>query len=121
MDVVFYSTASGNTRRFVKRLGMPAARIQNDGTLDGEVTGPFVLVCPTYNGRVPGPVSRFLASDAAHHMRGVAVSGSTNFGADYGAAGRIISSRHRVPLLHTFELFGLPEDRELLKEEMKAL
>lgn len=122
MRVVFYSTASQNTRRFVERLGLCHTCIQADGSTDEPVDEPYVLVFPTYNGRVVSPVTRFLDNPAnAALMRGVAVSGSTNFGADYGAAGRIIASRHDVPLLHTFEMFGLPEDRAILHHEMKAL
>lgn len=49
MLVVYFSSATENTRRFVDKLGLPSARIplyKNDEPLI--VNEPYVLVCPTY-------------------------------------------------------------------------
>lgn len=51
MLVVYFSSATENTRRFVDKLGLPSARIplyKNDEPLI--VNEPYVLVCPTYGG-----------------------------------------------------------------------
>lgn len=114
MTVAYYSTPSGNTRRFVERLGVAAHAINaNDTTVMEE---PFVLVCPTYNGRVPAPVVQFLNQPANRGLlRGVVGAGSRNFGADFARAARTVSHRCAVPVLHVFELTGLPEDVAIVR------
>jgi protein involved in ribonucleotide reduction len=120
VPVVYYSTKSGNTRRFARRLGFSTHEITSENRL--QIDGPYILVIPTYNGRVPTPVLRFL--ERAQHrtgLQGVAVGGSSNFGSDFGAAGRIISQEYGVPLLHVFELTGLPEDITTLQHTALTL
>jgi protein involved in ribonucleotide reduction len=120
VPVVYYSTKSGNTRRFARRLGFSLHEITAENTL--QIDTPYILIVPTYNGRVPTPVTRFL--ERPEHrlgLRGVVAGGSSNFGRDFGAAGRIISREHDVPLLHVFELTGLPEDTTKLQHTATAL
>lgn len=109
--IAFYSTASGNTRRFVERLGLAALRVE-----DGTPPGPFVLVCPTYadhEGRfaVPKPVIRFL-NDASTRslLRGVIAGGNRNFGEFFARAGDVIAAKCAVPCLYRFELAGTEAD-----------
>ena len=51
MLVVYFSSVTGNTARFVEKMGLPAARIPLR-KLEGDlvVDKPYVLVCPTYGG-----------------------------------------------------------------------
>lgn len=116
-DVVYFSTQSGNTRRFVEKLDVPAQRIphsRNDAPL--RVTRPYVLILPTYGDgdprtAVPGPVIRFLNDPRNRALiQGVVAGGNTNFGAAFGLAGRVVAHKCEVPLLHRFELMGTPED-----------
>jgi protein involved in ribonucleotide reduction len=115
-DLVYFSTRSENTHRFVEKLGLPASRIplRADETL--KATVPFVLVVPTYcgedgKGAVPKPVIRFL-NDAENrsNLRGVIAAGNSNFGATFGIAGDVISAKCGVPYLYRFELLGTAED-----------
>ena len=89
-----FSSATGNTRRFVEKLGLPAARIPllpKDEPL--RVTDEYVLIVPTYGGgnlkgAVPKQVIRFLNDpDNRVLCRGVISSGNTNFGKAYCIAG----------------------------------
>lgn len=116
-DVVYFSTQSGNTRRLVEKLDVPAQRIprsRNDAPL--RVTRPYVLILPTYGDgdprtAVPGPVIRFLNDPRNRALiQGVVAGGNTNFGAAFGLAGRVVAHKCEVPLLHRFELMGTPED-----------
>lgn len=122
MLVVYFSSATENTHKFITRLGLPAARIplrKADEPL--VVTEPYVLVCPTYGGGVsinggearpvPIQVIRFL-NDVRNRelIRGVIASGNSNFGKDFGTAGDIISAKCRVPYLYRFELLGTDAD-----------
>ena len=114
-EIVYFSSRSENTHRFVKKLGLPARRIPiKSETL--EAISPFVLIVPTYSGdggrgAVPKQVIRFL-NDAANrsNLRGVIAAGNSNFGETYGLAGDIISKKCQVPYLYRFELLGTDED-----------
>ncbi|WP_018119351.1 class Ib ribonucleoside-diphosphate reductase assembly flavoprotein NrdI [Corynebacterium mastitidis] len=128
MLVVYFSSATENTHRFVRKLGFPAQRIplrRTDPPL--RVDRPYVLVCPTYGGGasisrqnvrpVPAQVIRFLNDEHNRSLiRAVVSSGNTNFGADYGKAGEVIAAKCKVPYVYRFELLGTPEDVTILRE-----
>jgi protein involved in ribonucleotide reduction len=122
--LVYFSSVSGNTARFIEKLGMPAVRIPLHGPEHGGealvVDEPFVLVTPTYGGgqgrgeeggAVPKQVIRFLNEERNRSLiRGVISAGNTNFGEHFCLAGNIISRKCHVPHLYRLELFGTPED-----------
>jgi len=126
--LVYFSSASGNTHRFVTRLGWAATRIavEPDAALP-IVDAPFVLVCPTYadgqgRGAVPKQVIRFLNDPARRrHICGVIGTGNRNFGATYALAGRIISEKCKVPLLYTLELSGTDTDIARVTDGLQKL
>jgi protein involved in ribonucleotide reduction len=115
--LVYYSSASGNTARFVARLGLPAQRIpiRPDEAMPAP-EGPYVLITPTYadgegRGAVAKQVIRFLNDpDRRALLRGVIASGNRNFGATYACAGKVIAAKCAVPVLYTFELAGTETD-----------
>ncbi|MFC8193014.1 class Ib ribonucleoside-diphosphate reductase assembly flavoprotein NrdI [Cellulomonas sp. NPDC057328] len=116
-SLVYFSSASGNTHRFVEKLGVPAQRIPlrpTDPFL--RVTEPYVLMLPTYGGgngegAVPRQVVRFLNDEGNRALiRGVVAAGNTNFGAAYCIAGDIVAAKCHVPYLYAFELMGTAED-----------
>ncbi|MEY9325783.1 class Ib ribonucleoside-diphosphate reductase assembly flavoprotein NrdI [Sinorhizobium fredii] len=114
--LVYFSSRSENTHRFVANLGLPARRIpvRADQVLRAEA--PFVLIVPTYcggdgRGAVPKQVIRFLnVAENRANLRGVIAAGNSNFGATFGIAGDIISAKCQVPYLYRFELIGTDED-----------
>lgn len=115
--IVYFSNVSGNTHRFVQKLGMEAVRIPLTRKEEAlEVDRPFVLITPTYGDGerskvIPKQVGRFLNNpDNRKHLKGVISSGNTNFGSDFGIAGELIAKACRVPYLYRFELMGTPED-----------
>lgn len=119
--LVYFSSVSGNTARFVEKLGLPARRIplrpQEERLVIDE---PFVLITPTYGGgegrgvergAVPKQVIRFLNDENnRHHIRGVISAGNTNFGESFCLAGEIISRKCHVPHLYRLEIFGTQDD-----------
>nr|WP_201521033.1 class Ib ribonucleoside-diphosphate reductase assembly flavoprotein NrdI [Gulosibacter hominis] len=123
-DLVYFSSVSENTRRFVDRLDRDAVRIPLRPRVEGmiRVTRPFVLVVPTYgggerSGAVPKQVIQFLNDPANRALiRGVITAGNTNFGEYYCLAGPIISAKCRVPELYRFELLGTDRDVERVNE-----
>ncbi len=115
--IVYYSSLSENTHRFVARLGLRSARIPiSSGAETPDVREPFVLILPTYcgdggKGAVPKQVIRFLNdADNRSLIRGVIAAGNSNFGETYGLAGDVISRKCQVPYLYRFELLGTQED-----------
>lgn len=126
--LVYFSSVSENTKRFVEKLGLSATRIPLHPHRAGmpEVTEPYVLIVPTYGGgeragAVPKQVIRFLNIPANRALlRGVIASGNTNFGEDYCLAGRVISAKCEVPELYRFELLGTERDVRAVREGLKA-
>jgi protein involved in ribonucleotide reduction len=121
--IVYYSSRSENTHRFVEKLGLRAARIPL-GAEDVLIREPYVLISPTYSGdggkgAVPKQVIRFL-NDAENrsNIRGVIAAGNSNFGETYGLAGDVISQKCQVPYLYRFELLGTAEDVANVKDGM---
>ncbi len=125
-DIVYFSSVSENTRRFVDRLERPALRIPLRPAEDHlKVTKPFVLITPTYGhgtpkGAVPKQVIKFLNDpENRGHIRGVIAAGNTNFGEGYCLAGKIISAKCKVPHLYNFELLGTPYDVSRVNEGLE--
>ena len=126
--LVYFSSASENTARFVAGLNLPAAGINvyriplkpNAPMLN--VREPYVIMVPTYGGgdakkAIPPQVKRFLNRPANRAwIRGVIASGNTNFGTAYGAAGDMIAAKCRVPYLYRFELMGTREDTRKVRD-----
>lgn len=52
-SLVYFSSVSENTHRFVQKLGIPATRIPLHGRI--EVDEPYVLILPTYGGGRANP------------------------------------------------------------------
>ena len=128
--LVYFSSTSGNTARFIEKLGLPARRIplhRGDGDLT--VDEPFVLVTPTYGGgqgrgeekgAVPKQVIRFLNDERnRQNIRGVISAGNTNFGDSFGAAGDIISRKCHLPHLYRFEVFGTQDDVDRVSDGLE--
>ncbi len=128
MPIVYFSSTSENTHRFVVKLGGPARRIS---LLTAEaalvvVDEPFVLVTPTYGGgndhlAVPRQVAAFLNNPHNRSLlRGVIAGGNTSFGDTFCLAGRIIAAKCGVPLLHTFEILGTPDDVLVVRNKLET-
>ncbi len=124
--VVYFSSVSENTHRFVQKLGLPAIRIPVHGRI--QVDEPYVLILPTYGGGrangpdpeaggyVPKQVIAFLNNEHNRSLiRGVIAAGNTNFGAEFCYAGNVISRKCDVPYLYRFELMGTSEDVEAVR------
>ncbi|MDU0346613.1 class Ib ribonucleoside-diphosphate reductase assembly flavoprotein NrdI [Microbacterium sp. KSW2-29] len=128
--LVYFSSVSGNTARFIEKLGKRAVRIPlrpTDPPL--HIDEPFVLVTPTYGGgagrgvekgAVPKQVIRFLNEERnRRNIRGVISAGNTNFGEAFCLAGDIVARKCAVPHLYRLEVFGTPDDVERVTEGLE--
>ncbi len=123
--LVYFSSVSENTHRFVQKLHLPATRIPLQGRI--EVDRPYVLVLPTYGGGrrtprvneggyVPKQVIAFLNNEHNRELlRGVIAAGNTNFGAEFCYAGNVVARKCGVPYLYRFELMGTEEDVQAVR------
>ncbi|VTM21986.1 ribonucleotide reductase stimulatory protein [Raoultella terrigena] len=114
--IVYFSSSSENTHRFVQRLGLPAVRIPLNERERIQVDEPYILIVPSYGGggtagAVPRQAIRFLNDPHNRQfIRGVIASGNRNFGDAYGRAGDVVAQKCSVPYLYRFELMGTPHD-----------
>ncbi|SYV96554.1 ribonucleotide reductase stimulatory protein, partial [Mycoplasma putrefaciens] len=122
--MVYFSSISNNTHRFVQKLEIENLRIPYELEDSIKVDKDYVLCTPTYSGggehlagAVPKQVIKFLNDpDNRKFCKGVIASGNTNFGDTFGIAGPIISKKLNVPFLYQFELLGTQHDVIQIKE-----
>jgi protein involved in ribonucleotide reduction len=121
-DLIYFSSVSDNTHRFLEKLSRPATRLPKLTSEDTVLaTEPYVLVLPTYGGggeggAVPKQVIKFLNVEANRNLiRGVIATGNTNFGEAFCLAGDIIAAKCRTQVLYRLELMGTPEDVERVR------
>lgn len=124
--LIYFSSVSDNTHRFISKLPVRSARIPlhtKDDTL--QAREPFVLVLPTYggisgNGAVPRQVIKFLNVEQNRLLiRGVIGAGNTNFGDTYCLAADIVAAKCGVPVLYRFELMGTSEDVDRVSQGLE--
>lgn len=125
--LVYFSSISNNTHRFIQKLEFKNARIPVEIEENLNVNQDYVLFCPTYSGgkgltsgAVPKQVIKFLNNQENRSFcRGVIASGNTNFGDTFGLAGTILSKKLKVPFLYQFELLGTETDVFEVKKILK--
>ena len=129
IDIVYFSNYSGNTKKFVEKLGEDEAiRIPISGTGRGiTVDQPYVLLVPTYGGgegraAIPRQVRSFLnVKENRNLLRGVVGFGNTNFGEHFCRAADLISAKTGVPVIARVEIFGTDDDVNTVKERLHLL
>ena len=126
LDIVYYSNRSGNTKRFVEKLGH--TKTFNLAEMSNLlVHNKYVLFVPTYGGgngehSIPAPVKKFLNNKYNRSlMVGIVGFGNTNFGDHYCKAAHLIAEKTGVPILAKIELLGTPEDVQLVQERLRKL
>lgn len=124
LDIIYYSNRSGNTKRFVEKLGYEDSFHVSEIPLASK---EYVLFVPTYGGgdgdySIPRAVAKFLNVKSNRDLlRGVVGFGNTNFGEHYCKAAYMIAHKTGVPLLAKVELLGTPEDVETVNNRMREL
>ena len=129
LDIIYFSNYSGNTKRFVEKLGLNAIRIPINWDVDNPIiaNNRYILFVPTYGGgsessAIPRQVRHFLnIPENRDLMEGVVGFGNTNFGEHYCKAAEIISGKTGAPIIARVEIFGTPEDVTKVKERLEKL
>lgn len=117
--LIVYASKTGNTLRFVNKLGpLESLRITSG---EERVEGPCVLVTYTSGfGQVPPEVARFAEANR-EHIRAVAAGGNRNWGRNFARAADVLSCRFGFPVLLKFELAGRSEDVERFLKGVRDL
>lgn len=115
--LVVYDSKTGNVKRFIAKLNMPAVSIDEMPKVDE----PFVLITYTTGfGQVPPKVDQFLKCN--HNMlRGVSASGNRNWGTGFAKSADTISQSYNVPIISKFELSGTMSDIEHFVERVQTI
>lgn len=129
IDILYFSNYSGNTKRFVEKLGIPAVRIPIKWDKNNPVLAPreYVIFVPTYgggslNGTIPRQVREFLnIPHNRERLRGVVGFGNTNFGDHFCKAADLISQKAGVPVIAKVEIFGTDDDVIKVNERLGLL
>jgi protein involved in ribonucleotide reduction len=128
-DVVYFSSVSENTKRFVEKLDANTVRIplKTEEAAEFVHSNENVLVVPTYGGgsdgaTVPKQVIKFLNNpENRRKVKAVIAGGNTNFGEHFCKAGEIVAGKLGVPMLYRFEVTGTPEDVSEVNERLERL
>ncbi len=125
--VVYFSSTSENTRRFVEKLGVENLRIPINDNEEVFTNKDYVIICPTFagggelwQGAVPKQVINFLnVKNNRNRCKGVIATGNTNFGETFALAGPIISQKLKIPLLYQLELLGTKNDVMVIQKILR--
>lgn len=129
IHIVYFSNYSGNTKRFVEKMGMQNTQIpiKWDSANPLVVNYEYVLFVPTYGGgsekpAIPKAVRNFLnLGENRALLRGVVGFGNTNFGEHFCKAADMVSEKTGVPIIGRVEIFGTDEDVVKIKERLELL
>ena len=116
-----YFTVTGQTRRFIKKLDLPAYEIEPANPFF-EINEPFILVVPTYDLDITEIVNDFLDYKSnRENLTGVAGGGNRNFAELFVYTAKDIARDYHVPMLFAFEFSGTNEDVESFKKVVNQL
>lgn len=118
--IIAYASMTGNVQRFVDKLEFDKKVKVNGETI---VDSPYVLITYTTGfGVIPKEVESFLQwSTNRSNLIAVIGSGNRNWGNNFCGGAKQIAERYNVPLLHMFEISGLPSDLEIVTSRINEI
>ena len=127
IDIFYFSNYSGNTHKFVERLGRDATRIPIDWDAANPIYAErkYILFVPTYGGgseghAIPRQVRHFLNIPSNRDLlQGIVGFGNMNFGEHYCKAADMISQKTGKPVIARVEIFGTDYDIEKTRERLE--
>jgi len=113
---IAYFSVTGQTRRFIKKIGLPAVEILPDDP-QIEMEAPFILIVPTYERAVTDPVWEFMNwAGNFSYCRGIIGGGNRNFAGLFIYTAKDLAEDFDVPVLYSFEFNGTVKDVEFVKK-----
>lgn len=121
MKEIAYYSITGQTKRFVNKLGIDGYEI-TDADPFFQMDRPFILIVPAYDDDMMDPVIDFLQyEDNAKNCVGVAGGGNRNFNTLYNHTAKDIASALNVPVVFQFEFNGTQKDVEKFKKVVNEI
>src|SRR5699024_2036963 len=120
MNLAYYSI-TGQTKRFVEKLGIDGYEI-TDADPFYKMGRPFILIVPAYDDDMMDSVIDFLQyEDNAKNCVGVAGGGNRNFNTLYNHTAKDIAAGLNVPVDFQFEFNGTQKDVENFKKVVNEI
>lgn len=119
IKVVFFSL-TGNTRRFIEKLGMDSLEIEPMNPFI-TIDTPYVIIAPTYDIEATECINDFIENNDIELFKGVIGGGNRNFADLYCFTAKDIANDYNIPLLYTFEYSGTDEDVENVTKIIKEI
>lgn len=125
--VVYYSSKTENTHRFVEKLGLSNTLRLAKGVPAPFLDEKYIIICPSYGGgaikgSIPKEVYDLLnIRSNRDNLIGVIGSGNTNFGTAFCQGAKMVADKCNVPLLYKFELMGSTTDVNNVKIGVESL
>lgn len=125
--VVYFSSISGNTHKFVEKLSARSLRLPLRTHEEAPSSGsPTCWLCPptaapAARGSAPQVVKFLNLEENRRQLRGVLGAGNTNFGEHFCLAAQKIAVKCDAPLLYRFELMGTEQDVANVNEGLMKL
>ena len=121
MKEIAYYSITGQTKRFVNKLGIDGYEI-TDADPFYEMGRPVILIVPSYDDDMMDPVIDFLQyKDNAKNCVGVAGGGNRNFNTLYNHTAKDIAKGLDVPVVFEFEFNGTQKDVENFKKVVNEI
>lgn len=118
---VVYLSLTGQTRKFVNKLGMDFLEITPTDPFIA-VDEPYIVITPTYEKEVTEILNDFIETENNQSfLKGVAGGGNINFGQLFVFTAKDLARDYNVPLLHSFEFQGSEVDVKKLKKAVDDL
>lgn len=112
---IAYFSVTGQTRRFINKIGLPAVEIIPDDPLI-EMEAPFILIVPTYEREVTDPVWEFMNwAGNSTYCRGILGGGNRNFASLFIYTAKDLSADFKIPVIYGFEFSGTSKDVDWVK------
>lgn len=112
---------TGQTRRFIKKLDLPAYEIDASNPFV-ELHEPYILIVPTYDRDITEVVNDFVDYKSNRdNLKGVAGSGNRNFADLFVFTAKDFAKDYNVPLLFVFEFNGTDDDVNKFKKVVSEI
>lgn len=119
--LVVYISLTGNTRRFVEKLGMDSLEI-NQMNPYVEIDRDCVFILPTYSDTLTDIASDFINyKNNRQYVKGIVGGGERNFGRNYIFSPRDLAKKEGIPLIFDFEKSGNNLDVKNFKKEVHKI
>ena len=123
MAKIVYFSQTGQTRKYIEKIKETEKIEITPNDFEIEMTEAFILVMPSYETNVHPIVidtaADFLeTADNISYCKGLFGCGNRNFAELFCITAKTLAEDYDIPLLHTLEFQGTPEDVKKMEEEL---